>query len=106
MLPSDEDSLSEDIVSFHCVLDKTEQNQIKGEISFLFNEKYVYLYFDGKIAENYYNKKSKEKTLDKFEGFQNKDIVGCLLNRKENNLTFTKNYKQIGKTVSFIKVAN
>ena len=80
-------------MSFHFVLDKAEQNQIKGEISFRFSEKYVYLYFDGKIAENYYNKKSKEKTLYKFEGYQNNDIVGCFLNRKEKNLTFTKNYK-------------
>ena len=68
ILPPDDDSLSEDIVSFHIVYGKAKENEIKGLIWFYFEEKEVYLNFDGSISE-LKKGKDKSKILDKFEAF-------------------------------------
>ena len=72
ILPAD-DPL--DVVSFHIVMDKGDQNQMKGYLSLDFAEKEVLtteirFMFDGRIEEWDW-KKDKAKTVAQFESFQN-----------------------------------
>ena len=64
-----------DVVSFHIVMDKGDQNQMKGYLSLDFAEKEVLtteirFMFDGRIEEWDW-KKDKAKTVAQFESFQN-----------------------------------